>query len=95
MVETNKYQNPSVEDLRQLYVYGEYFNAERCALIYPGQGEIISGSYYKTDGDSFADRRCSVITIPIKRVMRDWQLSIANNVRTWIGNDTGKFFSMY
>lgn len=77
-------KNPSVEDLRQLYVYGEYFKAEKCALIYPGPGAIISGSYYKADEDSIVDKKCSVISIPVMKVLKEWQESIAGGIRKWI-----------
>ena len=42
-------KNPSPEDLRQLFVYHEYFNAKKVALVYPGIEKIISGDYFKTD----------------------------------------------
>lgn len=80
-------KNPSVEDLRQLYVYGEYFKADNCALIYPGQRSIVSGSYYKTDENSFADKKCSVISIPVMRVMKEWQESISGGIRKWIAEN--------
>jgi 5-methylcytosine-specific restriction enzyme subunit McrC len=56
-------KNPSPEDLRQLYVYHKYFEAEHVALIYPGRNSFKSGIYLDNDSPL---NRCSVICLEIE-----------------------------
>lgn len=72
--------NPSPEDLRQMYAYHNYFNADKAALIYPGDFDHKSGRYYKVEKEEISDEECSVISIPTQKVIKDWQESIAERI---------------
>ncbi len=79
--------NPSPDDLRQMYVYHEYFNATRVALIYPGcteaQKPIVSGLFMPTNkvGAKDVDENiCSIISIITNTDISKWQEHIYNKV---------------
>lgn len=75
-------KNPSPEDLRQMYVYADYFEANKVSLIYPGEEfTISSGKYY--DSNQPGDRECSVMSLKVNRDIREWQKEIYNNVMEW------------
>jgi len=85
--------NPSPDDLRQLYVYHEYFNARKAALLYPSNTDlIISGKYYlpktKIDIDTenqLSVKECSLIKLQTYNTIVEWQKHIANFViNKWI-----------
>jgi 5-methylcytosine-specific restriction enzyme subunit McrC len=84
--------NPSPDDLRQMYVYHEYFGAKRVALIYPGNNDRseIKGSFYPTVNYKEMDKECSVILmkVPEKAVgnislIKAWQSDIFNKIYIW------------
>jgi 5-methylcytosine-specific restriction enzyme subunit McrC len=55
-----------IEDIRQLYVYGRYFNASRRYLLYPGNNEveITEGSFYDTAEEKFSDKeKCGLMYV--------------------------------
>ncbi len=53
--------NPSPDDLRQMYVYHEYYKASKVALIYPGiQPSYKKGNFIKNQG---VEMECGVISI--------------------------------
>lgn len=74
--------NPSPDDLRQLYVYHEYYGAKKVALAYPGKKEIKTGLYFENDG-AFSEKECAIITLPVENNIKDWQLSIHNEIDKW------------
>lgn len=79
--------NPSPEDLRQMYVYHEYFKADRVALIYPNNiSSISSGMYLDRDTEIKTEKECSVISIAVNDKIKDWQIEINNRINLFICN---------
>lgn len=77
--------NPSPEDLRQMYVYCDYFEAQKVALIYPGKAESSAkGEYldYKT-GREGSGKSCGVIFLPVMQDIRLWQKGISSQIEQW------------
>ena len=73
------FKNPSPDDLRQLFVYHEYYTAEKVALVYPGTENINKGKFYNNDS-TISKKECSVIQIPTDLSIHKWQLSIADKI---------------
>ena len=77
--------NPSPDDLRQMYVYHEYYNAKKVALIYPGSELLkIMGSYLDPVSSKEIDKECSMFSIPVQSDIKQWQKSIYKEVATWM-----------
>lgn len=77
-------QNPSSNDLRQMYVYSKYYEASRVALIYPGDTtSMSSGTYYDISGQE-SDQMCSVITLTVVDDIRKWQKQIYEGIAEWM-----------
>ena len=77
--------NPSPDDLRQMYVYHEYYNAKRVALIYPGLEIIKNGVYLDRASSADTDKQCSLIFLPVEKNTKTWQKNIHNKFISWIG----------
>jgi 5-methylcytosine-specific restriction enzyme subunit McrC len=73
-------QNPSPEDLRQMYAYHDYFSANRVALIYPGQGSFKKGVFIDPETKRESEKECSVITIPVEKDIQKWQKAIKEQI---------------
>ncbi|MBF8963897.1 restriction endonuclease [Pontibacter sp. FD36] len=78
--------NPSPDDLRQLYVYHQYYHAKKVALIYPASSQFSkSGKYLCTNTGKETEMECSVITLTVKNSIDTWQKSIYNEILDWMG----------
>lgn len=73
-------KSPSPEDLRQMYVYHEYYSAKQVALIYPGLEAFISGSYLDPKQGTPTDKKCSVICLSVESNIKDWQKKIKSDI---------------
>jgi len=73
-------KSPSPDDLRQMFVYHEYFEATKVALLYPGEGEQIAGQFYLKDQSGFDDKHCYILQIPADRDFAVWKNNIVEKV---------------
>ena len=73
-------KSPSPDDLRQMFVYHEYFDASKVVLLYPGEGDLIVGQFYLKDQSGFDDKHCHVLQIPADRDFTVWKNRIAERV---------------
>lgn len=61
----------SIQDVRQIYAYGDYFSASKNYLMYPdkltkGEIKVSEGSFYETQSeDEFKDKTCSLMYVDI------------------------------
>lgn len=86
-------QNPSPDDLRQLFAYSHYFDARRVALVYPGDDQIIVGTYTEPinlRNTSNLKRECGIIQISTKDKsgnqldLKSWQKNIIKQISEYI-----------
>jgi len=76
-----KSSKPSIDDLRQLYVYSQFYNAPKVALVYPGsETKAHKGQYCNHKADTIKNRECSIISLAVMDNIRDWQASIAREI---------------
>ncbi|MGZ5501818.1 MAG: McrC family protein, partial [Nitrososphaeraceae archaeon] len=61
----------SIQDVRQIYAYGDYFSASKNYLMYPDklenkQIETVNGNFYEVEsGSKFKNKTCSLLYIDI------------------------------
>ena len=76
--------NPSPDDLRQMYVYHEYYGADKVALIYPGKETSNStGIYLDPRTLQETKKECSVITFVVEPKIKQWQKKIYTELESW------------
>lgn len=74
-------KGPSTDDLRQMYVYHEYFDASMVALVYPGEELKISGSYFMKEKNKKLDNKhCHIVQIPADNDFKAWKKRIVERV---------------
>ncbi len=81
-------KQPSIEDVRQMYAYHHYFNAEKVALLYPGAKDYISGKFIDiVNQNNLTKLECGLIFIDYKTKIKEWQIQIGNDLQDWINNN--------
>lgn len=76
--------NPSPDDLRQMYVYHEYYGANKVALIYPGKETSNSnGNYLDPITRQETEKECSVISFIVEPKIKQWQKKIYTELESW------------
>ncbi|PHR46550.1 MAG: restriction endonuclease [Fluviicola sp.] len=83
----NVKKKPSIEDIRQMYAYHHYFEAEKVALVYPGDSSLINGTFSKIKGKSEGSTlQCGLMFISSNTNVKTWQEQIETDVLSWINN---------
>lgn len=79
--------NPSSEDLRQMYVYHRFYQANTVLLIYPSdQHQIRKGNYFNSAiKGELSDKECSIIQIATCDTIQTWQEEIVRNIQIYLG----------
>lgn len=79
--------NPSPDDLRQMFVYHEYYGVRRVALVYPGTEFSISrGTYLDPKTIKEIDKECSIISLSVESKIKDWQKNIYSEFERWMNS---------
>ncbi len=79
--------NPSPDDLRQMYVYHEYYKARKVALVYPGSElRKTMGSYLDPFTGKEIEKECSIFSFPVQSEIKIWQESIRKEVEKWMNS---------
>lgn len=81
-VEKNK--DISLDILRQMYVYHEYFNADKVAIVFPGEMGAISGKYVNQEKVDLLERKCALLPVPVGDSIEDLQSNIFKVINDWI-----------
>lgn len=77
-------KNPSPEDLRQMYVYHQYYGAKRVALLYPGEdSEPLKGTYFPESDEELNEKECSLISVSSDKRIKKWQKHIHDRIIDW------------
>ncbi|WP_044209284.1 McrC family protein [Flammeovirga sp. OC4] len=69
---------PNSNDLRQLYAYSHFFNADKVALVYPGNIDLNSGYYQE------GNKECAIIQIRCSSNINTFIESILTNLNCWL-----------
>lgn len=80
-------KGPSPEDLRQMYVYQEYFDAHKVALVYPGDELTLSGNFYRIDQTGPGERQCHIVQIKPDPNFGVWKRRIVERIRELLDED--------
>jgi 5-methylcytosine-specific restriction enzyme subunit McrC len=74
-------KNPSPEDLRQMYAYSLYYDANTVNLVYPGEEKSRKGCFLDKVSGAKSELSCGVINIKPMSNIADWMYEIANEIK--------------
>lgn len=73
----------SMDILRQMYVYHEYFDADKVAIVFPGEVTLTSGRFSSKAGEEM-NKKCALLPIPIGNEIKDLRNSLFEVINAWI-----------
>lgn len=84
-------KNPAPEDLRQMYVYHEYFSATKAALVYPDEANFEKNGQFWSPEEALSNKFCSVLLLAVPNPestglprIKLWQEGIRDKLKTWL-----------
>lgn len=77
--------NPSIEDIKQMFAYHHYFDANKVALLYPGDSLHLTGKFIDINSQKHvSDMECGLLFTQYDDSVKKWQKKIGEEVRLWI-----------
>lgn len=73
----------SLDILRQMYVYHEYFSADKVSIVFPGESLIREGTFNKNHAAAI-EKKCALIPVAIGKTIKDLQNNITDSIEKWI-----------
>lgn len=78
---------PSIEDIRQMYAYHHYFEANKVALLYPGDAPYMSGKFVDIKSQNqLSDFECGLLFTQYSNSIKNWQKRIGVEIKYWINS---------
>jgi len=79
---------PNPDDLRQMYVYHDFYMAEKVALVYPSVNNTpLTGLFAIPGAKADSKKECSLLPLPVNKDTKKWQKDIYHAVTEWIYSD--------
>lgn len=76
---------PSMEDIRQMYAYHHYFEANKVALLYPGDARYVTGKFVDIKGQNqLTELECGLLFTQYSDSVKNWQKRICKEIKDWI-----------
>ncbi len=76
---------PSMDDIRQMYAYHHYFEAEKVALFYPGDYPYVRGKFVDpNDQKAESDQECGLMFSKFADSVKTWQDQICKDITNWM-----------
>lgn len=70
----------SVEDLRQMYTYGRFWQAEKMILLYPGENDLGQFKAYDNILHDITNHQCKVAKVSLLEQSENWTFEIGKAV---------------
>ena len=74
--------NPSPEDLRQMYAYSKFNNKAKTALVYPSYDFHFQPGHFMLENDHFlpSETICGLMKLAVIENITEWQKGIAQYI---------------
>ena len=76
--------NPAMDDIRQMYVYQHYYEANKAALVYPGIDNYFAGNFMDLNNqNNISNLECGLMPIKPEQDIKKWQKEIIEKIKNW------------
>ncbi|MFN5416733.1 MAG: restriction endonuclease, partial [Flavobacteriia bacterium] len=76
--------NRTMDDISQLSVYQNYYDADKAALVYPGNDEYSAGNFIDLKNqNNISPLECGLMPIKPETDIKKWQNDIIEKIKNW------------
>ena len=76
-----------------MYAYHHYFEAEKVALLYPGEENYISGNFVEVNHHAINEKQeCGLLFVESNTQVKEWREKIVKQVERWVGKSEYAFY---